>query len=230
MHYPRTLAASLCIVAVLGCNGDNVVRTRVGSVEFCVPKKNAIEVSGWLEYATRHLPDSGFAFIVEPAHLPKSIGYVPSLSIRGDPRPVTGVVEVESLGMIDLFPPDHHWVQYANAPGALIERSEDAHTLTAFEDSTREFWVVWQFKAGEELSPESLSRAARVLAYCRKTVFGSSPSNKVQTSVHCRRTITDDGLRISYSFGESNLRILPAMDAAVIHQVKARRCQRASAA
>jgi hypothetical protein len=228
----RLCSVAACVIplVLLGCTEDAVVRTDVGSSAFCVPKSNAIEVSGWVSYATQHFPHSGFAFLMPPDRLPKSFDYKPSLSVRGDPLPITGVVDVESRGMIDHPPTDHHWVKYAKAQGASIRIDAQARTLTAFEDSNREFWVVWRVAEGQDLSPQSLPAGARVLATCRKTIFGQSPASKVRESTSCERTIAKDGLRISYSFGEANLAILPALDAAVVEQLNVWRCKVKSAA
>jgi len=230
MIRPRIVSA--CVIALLlsGCSEDAVVRTDVGGSAFCVPKSNAIEVSSWVSYATRHLPDSGFAFLLPPSRLPKSLEYTPSLSVRGDPLPITGVVDVESSGMNDDLPIDHHWVKYARTQGASIRIDTQARTLTAFEDSSRKFWVVWRVAEGQELSPQSLPAGARVLVSCRKIIFGQSSAYKVQESTSCKRTIAKDGLRISYSFGEANIAVLPALDAAVVEQVNAWRCTAKSAA
>jgi hypothetical protein len=229
MQHHRTLAVLPIILVVLGCNAESGHRVKVGDVAFCVPRKNVVDVSWYT--GMKPLPtDRGFAFLLEAADLPKSIEYVPSLSVGGDPLPVTGVVGVESSGMIDRPPLDHHWVKYAKAPGAAIEVDTKTHTLAAYEDTRRQFWIVWQVDAREKLDVASLPQAARVLASCRRTVFLSAPGRKVQASASCQRTLAAGGLRIAYSFGESNLSVVPELDAALINQVNAWKCERAGAA
>lgn len=229
MQRNRTLAVLPFILFVLGCKGDDSHRVMIGDIAYCVPKKNAVDVS-WYTGIKPQPTDRDFAFLLPAADLPKSIDYVPSLSVLGDPLPVTGVVGMESSGMIDRPPLDHHWVQYAKAPAAVIEADTKAHRLAAFEDASRQFWIVWQVDAGANLAVTSLPQAARVLASCRKTIFGSAPGNRVQASTSCQRTLAADGLRISYSFGESNLNLVPQLDAALIRQVSAWKCNRAGAA
>jgi hypothetical protein len=226
----RLLATSACTLSLLGCAGDEVLRTTVGTTDFCVPKRNAIEPTGWINHATRHLPNSGFAFLVEVRDFSKLVAYTPSLSARGDPLPITGVVDVEASGMIDRPPANHHWVVYATAPGAQVLLDRESRTLTAFEDQTRAFWVIWQIAEGGALSPQALPQSARVLASCRRTVFRASSKSQIQESTSCRRTIAVDGFRISYSFGEPSIGRLPELDAAVVKQVKAWRCARQNAA
>lgn len=228
MQRNRTLAALLLTLLVLGCQGADVHRVMIGDVAYCLPQKNVIDVS-W--YTGMKPPtDKDFAFLLPAADLPKSIDYVPSLSVLGEPLPVTGVVGVESSAMIDRPPLDHHWVQFAKAPNAAVEANAKAHRLVAFENPSRQFWIVWQVDTGATLAVTSLPQAARVLASCRKTVFGSAPDNKVQASTSCRRTFATEGLRISYSFGDSNMDLVPQLDAALVKQVNAWRCNRAGAA
>ena len=225
----RTLSILPFALVALGCNGESGHRVKVGDVAFCLPQKNVIDVS-WYQ-GMKPLPtDRDFAFLLQAADLPKSIQYVPSLSVRGEPLPVTGVVGIESSGMIDRPPLDHHWVQYAKAPGAVIEVDTKAHRLAAFEDKSRQFWIVWQVDAQAKLEVASLPQAARVLASCRRMEFGSAPGNKAPASVSCQRTFAADGLRISYSFGESSLNLVPQLDTALIKQVNAWKCERAGAA
>lgn len=229
MLHTRTLLFLPTALALLSCDSDTAYRVKVGDVSFCVPRNNIIDVSWYT--GIRPLPtDRDFAFAVPAAELTKSLEYVPSLSVLGDSLPVTGVVSVESSGMIDRPPIDHYWVQYAQAPGAVIEIDSKANTLAAFEDKTRQFWVMWQVDTKAKLEVESVPQAARVLASCRRTVFGSAPGNKVQDSTSCQRTIAVGGLRISYTFGESSLPLIPQLDTALINQVNAWKCVRAGAA
>jgi hypothetical protein len=230
MFRHRHVLAILGAILLAGCTDTSVVRTQVGGMDFCVPKQNAIEVSGWVKHATEHLPDTGFAFLLPLGTLPQALGYVPSLSVRGDPLPLTGVVDVESSGVIDRPSADHHWVTYPRSQVASIVVDPSTRTLTAYEDSSRAYWVVWRIPDGQELSPNSLPDGARVLAACKRTVFGQSPSNKVHESTTCRRTIASNGLRIAYSFGAGNLARLPAIDAAVVDEVNSWSCHRAGAA
>ena len=165
MQHARTIAVLPVTLAMLGCIGEDVRRVKVGDVPFCVPRKNLIDVSWYT--GMKPLPtDRGFAFELQAAELPKEIKYVPSLSVRGDPLPVTGVVGEESSGMIDRPPLDHYWVQYAKAQDAVIEVDSGGHRLVAFEDKSRQFWIVWQVDARSKLGVESVPQAARVLASC----------------------------------------------------------------
>jgi hypothetical protein len=229
MQRNRTVAVLPFILLLLGCKGEDVHRVMIGEVAYCLPRKNVIDVSWYT--GMKPLPtDKDFAFLLPAADLPKSIDYVPSLSVLGEPLPVTGVVGIESSAMIARPPLDHHWVQFAKAPDAAIEVNTKAHRLVAFEDPSRQFWIVWQVDTGANLAVTSLPQAARVLASCRKTDFGSAPGNKVQASTSCRRTFAAEGLRISYSFGDSSLDLVPQLDAALVKQVNAWKCNRAGAA
>ena len=231
MMNTRSFFASLILAAgLLGCVKDDFVRTTVAGVEYCVPKRNAVEVSGWVEYATGHLPSSGFAFKIPASDFSKSIEYTPSLTILGAPMPVHGAVDSDSRGVIDRPAPDHHWVQFARAKDARIEPHAISRTLTVFEDESRSFWVVWQVAEGKPFDATSIPADAKVLATCRKTFFGQASAKHVPESVSCQRVFAKGGLRIDYSIGADNLARLSELDVTVFQQVQAWHCRRQSAA
>jgi hypothetical protein len=208
-----------------GCEWDGYERKLVGGVQFCVPKENLIEVSGWLLDATKHLPEGGFAYTLSPSSIPSSVGYVPTLDVSSKPMPIYGTVEAVSFRKIPEIPPkDTYYQKMAAKPDVIFETSEEPRVVTVFESSERQFWIVWTIPKEQVLSPASLEKHGRVVARC--TAHGNHRySNNAGRNGSCVRSFNSEGLRIEYSLGSEGLSKVAAIDSAIATQLLAWKCE-----
>jgi hypothetical protein len=195
-------------------------RRIVGGRDFCVPAANLVKPDPTLERATRHLPKTGFAFLISTSELRTESPVVPQKNINAQEMPITGTIEPLSDGRaIDRYPRDHYWYRMARSPHAIVEADVAQRHLVVFENAKREFWVIWQIPKGAPVTTASVDDKASVVASCTRTSFRNLKHRQVDETVSCHRNIRAGDFRVSYDFDPSNLRAADKLDAAVSSKV-----------
>lgn len=223
----RRLATVAVIAAVLSPSSfAEERRVVVGGRDFCVPAANLVKADPWLEQATRHLPERGFAFLIAATHLRSDSPVVPQKNINAEDMPITGTIEPLSDGRaIDRYPKDHYWYRMARAPDAIVETDGRLRQVVVFENAKREFWVIWRVPEGVPLTTASLDDKASVVASCRRTSFRNLKQRQLDETASCQRNIRAGDFRISYSFDPLNLTTITKLDSAVSRVVLGWQCR-----
>lgn len=229
---PRLLLALLAAgVPLVGSAVDGAATVRIGAETFCVPQENLIEVPGWLEDATRHLPkEEAFAFVIPLRAVASTIGYVPQLNIKGEPMPPTGTLAPRQDGeWLSRLSPDSYWRRIAESPNAIIEIDRRLRHIRAYETEKRDRWIVWAIKPGFEVSPRSIANGGSFAALCHRTDFRAISSRRIDETTSCERQTLQGEYFLSYSFAESNIARLQEMDQEFLRVVLSWRCKKPTA-
>ena len=214
------LAAVTAVTTVLSAPLFADERRIVGGRDFCVPPENLVKADPSIERATRHLPETGFAFLISTSELRTDRPVVAQKNINAQEMPITGTVEPLSDGRaIDSYPRDHYWYRMARSPQAIVEADAAQRHLVVFENAKREFWVIWRIPKGAPVTTASVDDKASVVASCRRTDFRNLKGRQVDETVSCHRNIRAGDFRISYDFDPLNLRAVDKLDAAVSNKV-----------
>ena len=191
---------------------------------FCIPSENLIQADAWLKQATRHLPEMGFAFRIFPNQLPANV--IARKDAQGQDMPTTGTIEpLSSRRAIDHYSADHYWRRMARIPNAIVEVDKKLRYFSVFENSQKDFWVVWQVPSGAPLTAGSIDDQATVVASCRRTDFRSLPQRRIDETTSCARNVRAESFRISYDFEPANLPAVQHLDAAVSKVVLGWQCK-----
>jgi hypothetical protein len=225
MHTVTLLAIAMVITQLSACNHGETMQ--VGSNTYCVPKENLIEPIGWLEDATGNMRHDGFAFVLTPNLLLPTLNYRPAPNIKGEPMAISGTVEpARHDEWLSSLPPDNYWRGLAEGPNAIIEHDKKLHQIRAYQTPTRDRWIVWGIDPSFDLKPTSIPKGGSIVAHCDRTDFRTLALHKVDETTICRRRVIRDDLLISYSFGESNLPILPELDSDVRRVIHSWQCKK----
>ena len=213
-----TLAVSSSLLLLsLSCQ-DAVVRKRVASVDFCIPRINYVDTD--YRWIPRDLPQGeGFRFSIADffAEHPE---FDPLRDVLGRKTGLGGSVTT-SQQWVNWNKPRPGTYPFKQAARPINSAEQISGTYLAIYNSpSGDSWAVWEVPNIQN-AEGSVAEAGRLVATCRK--FGQSiPNGRVGTD--CSRYLIVEKIAIHYWFAYENLSRLGALDGAVKTAILSWRC------